>query len=203
LRGTSGLSFYVAAISSRLVGCSPVLAEAHAYRAPWREGARTRRRRCGCGVSERRHSSGRARHRTLGELDPGPDVHVDDDADDLEHLLPAEVLGERVVEALKRRVSVGVSRTSESLGVAERRLLGLGEKLGLPPRGQGVDLGQRSGLRGTSAHPGATRAPKSTCSPPGLVPGVCSSYSVIGGRETLFDEDVLHHQRDRRCRPGS
>jgi hypothetical protein len=38
---------------------------------------------------------------------------------------------------------------------------------------------------------------------PGLVPAVCSSHSVIGGRETLFDEDVLHHQRDRRCRPGS
>lgn len=38
---------------------------------------------------------------------------------------------------------------------------------------------------------------------PGLVPAVCSSNSVIGGRETLFDEDVLHHQRDRRCRPGS
>jgi hypothetical protein len=102
---------------------------------------RTRRRRCGCGVSERRQSSGRARHRALGELDPGPDVHVDDDADDLEHLLQAEVLGERVVEALERRVSVGVSRTGESLGVAERRLLGLGEKLGLPPRGQGFDLG--------------------------------------------------------------
>ena len=37
-------------------------------------------------------SSRRARHRALGKLDPGPDVHVDDDADDLEHLLRAEVL---------------------------------------------------------------------------------------------------------------
>jgi len=26
---------------------------------------------------------------------------------------------------------------------------------------------------------------------PGLVPEVCSSHSVIGGGETLFDEDVL------------
>ena len=37
---------------------------------------------------------------------------------------------------------------------------------------------------------------------PGLVPALCSCDSVIGGRETLFDEDVLHHQRDRRCRLG-
>jgi hypothetical protein len=85
--------------------------------------------------------SARAQHRALGKLDSGPDVHVHDDGDDLEHLLRAEVLGERVVEALKRRVPVGVGGAGERLGVAERRLLGLGVKLGLPPRGQGVDLG--------------------------------------------------------------
>jgi hypothetical protein len=45
------------------------------------------------------------------------------------------------VEALERRVPVGVGGTGERLGVAERGLLGLGVKLGLPPRGQGVDLG--------------------------------------------------------------
>jgi hypothetical protein len=36
--------------------------------------------------------------------------------------------------------SRSVSAAGEGLGVAERRLLGLGVKLGLPPRGQGVDL---------------------------------------------------------------
>jgi hypothetical protein len=85
----------------------------------------------------------RARHRALGRLDPGPDVHVDDDADDLEHLLRAEVLDERVVEALERRVPIGVGGAGERLGVAEGRPLGLGVKLSLPPRGQGVDLGPR------------------------------------------------------------
>ena len=50
------------------------------------------------------------------------------------------MLGERVVEALERRVPVGVGDAGERLGVAERRLLGLGVKLGLPPRGQRVDL---------------------------------------------------------------
>ena len=54
-----------------------------------------------------------------------------------------EVLGERVVEALKRGVPIGVGNAGERLGVAERRLLGLGVKLGLPPRRQGVDLGGR------------------------------------------------------------
>jgi hypothetical protein len=93
--------------------------------------------------SSTRQSSDQARHRALDKLDPGPDVHVDDDADDLEHLLRAEVLGERVVEALERRVPVGVGDTGESLGIAERGLLGLGVKLGLPPCGQGVDLGPR------------------------------------------------------------
>ena len=44
------------------------------------------------------------------------------------------------MEALERRVPVGVGDTGERLGIAERRLLGLGVKLGLPPRGQGVDL---------------------------------------------------------------
>ena len=39
--------------------------------------------------------------------------------------------------------AVGVGDASERLGVAERRLLGLGVELGLPPRGQGVDLGSR------------------------------------------------------------
>ena len=72
---------------------------------------------------------------------PGPDVHVDDDGDDLEDLLGAEVLGERVVVALERRVPVGVGGAGERLGTADRRLLGLGVKLGLPPRGHGVDLG--------------------------------------------------------------
>jgi hypothetical protein len=93
----------------------------------------------GCGSCSTR----RARHRALGKLDPGPDVHVDDDGDDLEHLLWAEVLGERVVEALKRHVPIGVGDAGERLGIAERRLLGLGMKLALPPRGQSVDLGPR------------------------------------------------------------
>ena len=88
-----------------------------------------------------RYSSGRARHRALGKLDPGPDVHVDDHAHDLEDLLRAEVIGEGVVEALECCVAVGVGSAGQCLGVAERRLLGLGVKLGLPPRGQGVDLG--------------------------------------------------------------
>jgi hypothetical protein len=82
-------------------------------------------------------------HRALGKLDPSPDVHVDDDADDLEHLLRAEVLDERVVEPLERRVPIGVGGAGERLGVAERRPLGLGVKLSLPPCGQGVDLGPR------------------------------------------------------------
>lgn len=102
---------------------------------------RARRRRCGGGFRSDGKSSGRARHRALGKLDPRPDVHVDDDAHDLEDLLRAEVLGERVVEALERRVPVGVGSTGERLGIAERRLLGVGLKLGLPPRGQGVNLG--------------------------------------------------------------
>jgi hypothetical protein len=38
------------------------------------------------------------------------------------------------VEALERSVPVGVGGTGECLGVAERRLLGLGVKVGLPPR---------------------------------------------------------------------
>jgi hypothetical protein len=67
----------------------------------------------------------RARHRALGKLDPGPDVHVDDDADDLEQLLRAEVLDERVVETLERRVPIGVGGAGERLRVAERRTLGL------------------------------------------------------------------------------
>jgi hypothetical protein len=50
-------------------------------------------------------------HGALGKFDPGPDVHVDHDADDLEDLLHAEVLGERVVEALEGRVPVGVGGT--------------------------------------------------------------------------------------------
>jgi hypothetical protein len=94
-------------------------------------------------------SSARARHRALGKLDPGPDVHIDDDGDDLEDLLWAEVLGERIVESLERRGPLGVGYAGELLGVAERRLLGVGVKLGLPPRGQGVDLG-----------PGDTRLPR-------------------------------------------
>src|SRR4051794_22936897 len=89
----------------------------------------------------KRCASGGARHRPLGKLDPGPDVHVDDDGDYLEDLLRAEVLGERVVEALERGVPVGVGDAGERLGVAERRLFGLGVKLGLPPRSKGVDLG--------------------------------------------------------------
>lgn len=36
----------------------------------------------------------------LGKVDPRPDVHVHYNGDDLEDLLPAEALGERVVEAL-------------------------------------------------------------------------------------------------------
>ena len=53
------------------------------------------------------------------------------------------MLDERVVEALERRVPIGVGGAGERLGVAERRPLGLGVKLSLPPRGQGVDLGPR------------------------------------------------------------
>jgi hypothetical protein len=81
-----------------------------------------------------------ARHRALGKLDPRPDVHVDHDTDDLEDLLQAEVLSERVVEALERRIPVGVGGAGERLGIAQSRLLGLGMKLGLPPRRQRVDL---------------------------------------------------------------
>jgi hypothetical protein len=36
-----------------------------------------------------------------------------------------EVLGQRVVEAMKRRDRIGVRGAGERLGVAERRLLGL------------------------------------------------------------------------------
>ena len=93
----------------------------------------------------------RARHRALGKLDPSPDVHVDDDADDLEHLLRAEVLDERVVESLERRVPIDVGRAAERLGVAERRPLGLGVKLSLPPCGQGVDLGPRDACTSRAA----------------------------------------------------
>jgi hypothetical protein len=35
------------------------------------------------------------------------------------------VLGQRIVEALKRRVRIGVGGAGERLDVAERRLLGL------------------------------------------------------------------------------
>ena len=44
------------------------------------------------------------------------------------------------MEALERRGPVGVGGTGECLRVAERRLLGLAGKLGLPPRRQRVDL---------------------------------------------------------------
>ena len=80
---------------------------------------------------------------SLGKLDPCPDVHVDDDGDDLEDLLGAEMLGKRVVEALECRVPVGVGGAGERLGVPERCLLALGVKLGLPPGRQGVDLDAR------------------------------------------------------------
>ena len=69
-------------------------------------------RRRGCGSCSIR----RARHRALGKLDPGPYVHVDDDADDLEHLLRAEVLDEGIVErwnAASR--SVSAARVSASV----------------------------------------------------------------------------------------
>ena len=82
------------------------------------------------------HRSGRARHRSLGKLDPSPDVHVDDDGNDLEDLLRVEVLGEPVVEALERPVSVRVGGAGKRLAIAERRLLGLRVKRRLPPRGQ-------------------------------------------------------------------
>ena len=107
---------------------------------PW---PAVRRHGTRAGSHPRSSSIRRARHRALGKLDPGPDVHVDDDGDDLEHLLRAEVRSERVVEALERRVLIGVGDAGERLGVAERRLLGLGVKLGLPPRGQSVDLDSR------------------------------------------------------------
>ena len=44
------------------------------------------------------------------------------------------------MEALEPRIPVGVGGTGERLSIAERRLLCLGVKLCLPPRGQGVDL---------------------------------------------------------------
>jgi hypothetical protein len=73
----------------------------------------------------------------------------------------AEVLGEHVVEALERRAPVGVCGAGERLGVAERRLLGLGVKLGLPPCGQGVDLGL-SQLQTLSPPPGWGGGPGAT-----------------------------------------
>ena len=57
-----------------------------------------------------------ARHRALGKLDPRPDVHVDHDADDLEDLLRAEVLGERVWKRWKASSrSVSAARVSASV----------------------------------------------------------------------------------------
>jgi hypothetical protein len=44
----------------------------------------------------------------------------------LEDLLRAEVLGERVVEALERRLPVGIGAAGERLRIAEGGLLGLG-----------------------------------------------------------------------------
>jgi hypothetical protein len=81
-----------------------------------------------------------ARHRALGKLDPHPDVHVDHDADDLEDLLQAEVLGSLVPRAPTGMWRSSASTTCSPLGIAESRLLCPGVKLGLPPRRQRVDL---------------------------------------------------------------
>jgi hypothetical protein len=57
------------------------------------------------------------------------------------------------VEALERRVPVGVGGTGERLGMAERRLLGLGVKLGLPPRRQGMEGAPRRVEQSTPTEP--------------------------------------------------
>ena len=49
------------------------------------------------------------RLRPLGELEPGPDVHVHDDSNDLEDLLGVEVPRDPVVEALEVSIRVGGS----------------------------------------------------------------------------------------------
>src|SRR5262245_30537313 len=55
----------------------------------------------------------------LGQLESGPDVHVDDDADDLEDLLLREVLCERGVTQTEIVGDGRVSDASDRLGVRE------------------------------------------------------------------------------------
>jgi hypothetical protein len=75
------------------------------------------RSRCATVASERATASRCSDPSALTtKLDPGPAVLVDDDADDLERLLPADVLGERVVEALEPASrSASAARVSASV----------------------------------------------------------------------------------------
>ena len=75
--------------------------------------------------------------------DPGPAVLVDDDAGDLEHLLPADVLAERVVEALEPRVPIGVGGPGARVEAGGSVFAWPRSEAHSPPRGQGVDLGPR------------------------------------------------------------
>src|SRR6185312_7316037 len=75
----------------------------------------------------------------FGELQPGPDVHVDDDPDDLEDFVGGEVLGEGVVPGTEVAGGGGICDAGDGLGIGKRCAGRVAVEVGLPPGGQGVD----------------------------------------------------------------
>src|SRR3954452_25392923 len=75
----------------------------------------------------------------LGHLESGPDVHVDDDPDDLESLLRREVLGERVVPGTEIVGDGRIRDASDRLGVGEGGAGRVVVEVRLPPGGQSID----------------------------------------------------------------
>ncbi|MEU5567572.1 hypothetical protein [Micromonospora musae] len=73
----------------------------------------------GSRAGSRRRLLGETGDGTLGHLESGPDVHVDDDPDDLEDLLLGEVRGERVVPGTEIVGDGRIRDASERLGVGE------------------------------------------------------------------------------------
>src|SRR4051794_11556220 len=75
-------------------------------------------------------------HGALSELEAGPDVHVDDDRDDLQHHGLLEVHSQAVVVLLKCLPHCGVGGASEGFCKLERGALGIAEEPRLPPRAE-------------------------------------------------------------------
>ena len=65
-------------------------------------------------------------HGAFGELEPGPDVHVDHDRDHFKDLGLVEVTGETVVSVLEALGDGGVGCAGQRLGVAQRGLFDVG-----------------------------------------------------------------------------